>query len=47
MVDPLDYYRGKGKVTDIEWDKNDIPEGANDVPVELMVNKILNILEKK
>ena len=41
----IEYYREKGKLKDINWNPEDVPEGKVDVPIETMINKILNTLE--
>jgi adenylate kinase len=41
----LRYYADSGKLRTIKWDRADVPPGENDVPIELMFEKILKALD--
>jgi len=41
----IEYYKQTGKLRNVEWKKEDVPEGMIDVPVQTMLDKILSILK--
>lgn len=41
-----EYYKEQGKIEDIEWKHEMIPEGDIDIPIDTMLNKIIEILNK-
>ncbi|MBU3905344.1 MAG: nucleoside monophosphate kinase [Nanoarchaeota archaeon] len=44
---PLEeYYKNTNRLEEVKWDKELIPEGGTDVPIEDMIKQVMDILER-
>ncbi len=42
----LDYYKKDGRLYTVEWKKELVPEGEIDIPIEVMLEKIIRIIKE-
>ena len=41
-----EYYKEQGKLEMVEWKQEMVPEGDIDIPIDTMLNKIIEILNR-